>query len=274
MTSTKSPWGETSLLNLVRERRQRTNLYNASSYWDARAASRDGLARSIWPSNVFNGFWDERQRTILQRMLGAVAGRRVVDVGCGTGRMVRFMAAQGAQEVLGLDFSEETVNLAREETSRSPSANTSCTLSFEVGNVLQAFAPALRGKFDDALVLGCLSVACQTQEQLGLAFGHVASLVRPGGRVLLLEPIHRSPLLRRVLPLGIEEWIAAANRAGLHLHKADRMGFAPLRLVLSVRDLPSGVVGPLFEAGEALLDHSPYLGFLADYKCLLFTRAP
>jgi hypothetical protein len=88
----------------------------------------------------------------------------------------------------------------------------------------------------------------------------------------VLEPIHRSPLLRRILDLGLEEWIAAANRAGLSLAHADRMGFVPLRLVLSVRDLPQAVVRPLFEAGEKLLDRAPWLAPLSDYKLLLFTR--
>jgi hypothetical protein len=90
--------------------------------------------------------------------------------------------------------------------------------------------------------------------------------------VLLLEPIHRSPLLRRVLALGLEEWIASANGAGLALLGADRMGFVPGRLVLSVRELPRAVVTPLFRAGERLLDRAPWLAPLADYKLLVFTR--
>jgi hypothetical protein len=101
----------------------------------------------------------------------------------------------------------------------------------------------------------------------------VARLVRPGGRVLLLEPIHRSPLLRRVLDLGLEEWIACANAAGLALERADRMGFVPVRLFLSVRDLPVPFVAPIFRAGERLLDRAPWLAPLSDYKLLLFVRS-
>jgi hypothetical protein len=80
-------------------------------------------------------------------------------------------------------------------------------------------------------------------------------------------------LLRRVLDLGIEEWIACANAAGLSLTQADRMGFVPVRLVFSVRDLPRVVVAPIFRAGERLLDAAPWLYPLADYKLLLFTRS-
>ena len=75
-----------------------------------------------------------------------------------------------------------------------------------------------------------------------------------------------------MLDLGLEDWIAAANGAGLALVQADRMGFVPVRLVFSVRDLPRGLVAPIFRAGERLLDTAPWLYALSDYKLLLFTR--
>ena len=101
--------GGTSFWQLVRERRGRDAIYHASDYWDARANSRSGLARSMWPSNSFNELWDERQRALLKRALGSIAGRRVVDLGCGTGRMTRFFSSLGAREVVGVDFSSTTV---------------------------------------------------------------------------------------------------------------------------------------------------------------------
>ena len=260
--------GATSIWQLVKERRTRDALYHDAGYWDARASARAGLARSIWPSNTFNALWDERQRALLTRVLGDLHGRRVVDVGCGTGRMSRFFAEQGAGDVVGLDFSPSTVAAAREETPAN-----SGNVRFAVGDVVGGFDTALHGTFDDAVILGCLSVACRDLPSLERAMKNVAQLVRPGGRVLILEPIHRSPLLRRVLDLGLEDWIGVANRAGLRLQKGDRMGFVPVRLVLSVRDLPRALVAPFFHAGEKLLDRFPYLAPLSDYKLLLFSHA-
>jgi SAM-dependent methyltransferase len=272
-------WGRTSILQLVRERRTRDALYHDAGYWDARASARDGLARSIWPSNVFNQFWDERQRGVITRLLhhdgvDGVRGRRVVDVGCGTGRMTRFFAAQGAAEVLGLDFSASTVTAAEDETRAlgGAAALEAKSIRFAQGDVVAGLDAHGVGAFDDAVVLGCLSVACRDLDQLDKAFANVARLVRAGGRVLIAEPIHRSPLLRRVLDLGLEDWIGSANRAGLRLVTGDRMGFVPVRLVMSVRDLPSAMVAPAFRAGEALLDAAPWLAPLSDYKLLLFTR--
>jgi SAM-dependent methyltransferase len=263
--------GATSLWQLVKERRTRDALYHDAGYWDARASARAGLARSIWPSNTFNALWDERQRSLLTRVLGDLRGRRVVDVGCGTGRMSRFFAEQGAAEVVGIDFSPSTVEAAREETPAN--ATGSGNVRFTVGDVVGGLDASLHGAFDDAVVLGCLSVACRDLPALERAMKNVAALVKPGGRVLILEPIHRSPLLRRVLDLGLEDWIGVANRAGLELLQGDRMGFVPVRLVLSVRDLPRALVAPFFHAGEKLLDRFPYLAPLSDYKLLLFQRA-
>jgi SAM-dependent methyltransferase len=261
--------GATSIWQLFKERKTRDALYHAADYWDARASARDGLARSIWPSNVFNEYWDLRQRELIIRTLGDVRGRRVADVGCGTGRMTRFFAAAGAREVVGVDFSPSTVISAREESQRvAPDAK----VEFAVGDVVAGLDQLGVGSFDDAVVLGCFSVACRDLGSLEKAMKNVARIVRPGGRVLIMEPIHRSPLLRRVLPLGLEDWISAANRAGLMLSGADRMGFAPVRLVMSVRDLPRAVVGTAFRAGEWLLDRAPYLAPLSDYKLLLFTH--
>jgi hypothetical protein len=50
------------------------------------------------------------------------------------------------------------------------------------------------------------------------------------------------------------------------------MGFVPVRLVFSVRDLPRSIVLPAFAAGEKLLDAAPWLSPLSDYKLLLFAR--
>lgn len=265
----KNGHGATSIWQLFKERGNRDAIYHDSNYWDSRASAREGMARSLWPSNVFNEVWDIRQRDLIVRMLGDVRDRRVVDVGCGTGRMSRFFAAAGAREVVGVDFSPSTVVAAREETAQTAQAN--APIKFAEGDVVAGLDHLGVGSFDDAIVLGCFSVACRDEASLEKAMRNVGRLVRKGGRVLIMEPIHRSPLLRRVLPLGLEEWIAAANRAGLVLQGADRMGFVPVRFFCSVRDLPRALVTPVFNAGEWLLDRAPYLSPLSDYKMLLFT---
>jgi SAM-dependent methyltransferase len=268
---TKSGTGSTSVWQLAKERASRDAIYGDASYWDARASAREGMARSMWPSNSFNAAWNERQRELIERSLGNLAGRRVIDVGCGTGRIARWLAEErGASHVVGIDFSAATVEAARLEASPLVSSG---LVRYEQGDILAGLGSLRLGTFDDAIVLGCLSVACADRAALERAMANVAALVRKNGRVLLLEPIHRAPLLRRVLNLGVEEWVACANAAGLSLQNADRMGFVPFRLFLSVRNFPTFVVSPLFQAGERWLDRAPWLAPLSDYKLLVFERA-
>ena len=259
--------GATSVVNLIRERRGRSELYGKAHYWDSRAKERSGLSRSLWPSNAYNLLWDERQRRVLERTLGEVSGLRILDVGCGTGRMTRHLAREGAS-VIGVDFSSETVTLAAEETRQ---AGLSDRTRFETGDVLQGFENL--GHFDRILVVGCLSVACRSEADLRQALQNLRGSLVPGGQLILLEPIHRSALLRRVLALDVNAWIAHAEAVGLRLVHRDAMGFVPLRLVASVREAPVPWLRAPFEAFENLLDTTPLFHLFADYK-LLVLQAP
>src|SRR5262249_4804229 len=148
--------GSASVWQLFKERATRDALYGVASYWDARASARSGMARSLWPSNAFNVVWDDRQRAILLRALGSIGGRKVLDVGCGTGRIARFLAEDcGARHVVGVDFSAATVDAARLE---SGALVTSGIIRYERGDVVAGLDALGLGAFDDAIVLGCLSV--------------------------------------------------------------------------------------------------------------------
>ncbi len=115
-------------------------------------------------------------------------------------------------------------------------------------------------------------MACSDAEVFDRALSHLVSLVRPGGRLFFLEPIHRSRLLRRILRMSPSDWIRRCEAHGLVLVDRGRMGFVPARLVFAFRDWPDACVRPLFRGGEWLLDAAPLLDPLADYKCLLFRR--
>jgi ubiquinone/menaquinone biosynthesis C-methylase UbiE len=57
------------------------------------------------------------QADVLARMLGPVEGRRVLDVGTGTGRAAFLLAGAGAH-VTGVDASEQMLAIARERAAR------------------------------------------------------------------------------------------------------------------------------------------------------------
>ena len=56
--------------------------------------------------------WWERFAALVE--LGDLTGRRVLDVGCGTGRLAAALAIEARARVWGVDASEEMVSVARE----------------------------------------------------------------------------------------------------------------------------------------------------------------
>jgi SAM-dependent methyltransferase len=251
---------------MVRDRLTKQGLYDTPSYWDMKAEAYEGLARSNWPSNTFNRFWDERQMAILSAVVGDVHGLDAVDVACGTGRACRHLARAGAR-VTGLDFAPQTLDAARAETRAA-----GLTVDYRLYDALTPPRPELAERFDLGITISCLAMACRAPEDFDRALANLVSLVRPGGRFFFLEPIHESRLLRRILKMSVREWIERSNRHGLTLLDRGRMGFVPTRLLFAFRDWPESYVEPLFRGGERLLDASPLLEPLSDYKWLLFRR--
>ncbi len=93
-----------NLLTMIRQRRNRKNLYSTADYWDSKAATFDTTAVSMWPNQSLNCLYDEEQRRMIDRHMGRVNGLEVLDVGCGTGRLSRWLVYRGAR-VTGVYFS-------------------------------------------------------------------------------------------------------------------------------------------------------------------------
>jgi 2-polyprenyl-3-methyl-5-hydroxy-6-metoxy-1,4-benzoquinol methylase len=108
------------MMNRVREmwkqRQERETLYATAAYWDHKAEVFRGKAVSMWPNNVLNELYEREDEVEIRRRLGDVNGLDVLDLGCGTGRMSRWLAAQGAR-VTGVDFSAGALAIARSESS-------------------------------------------------------------------------------------------------------------------------------------------------------------
>lgn len=86
------------------------NIYDDAQFFDGYSQfprSRDGLAAAAeWPS--------------LKAMLPPLAGKRILDLGCGFGYFGQWAAQNGAADVLGLDLSERMLAVARENGAGLP----------------------------------------------------------------------------------------------------------------------------------------------------------
>ena len=118
----------------------------------------------------------------LRAMLPDLAGKRVVDLGCGFGWFCRWAREAGAAEVLGLDVSANMLARARETTSDS-------AISYRQADLETLALPA--ASFDvaySALTLHYLA-------NLGALFDTVHRALAPGGRFVFSaeHPLYTEP---------------------------------------------------------------------------------
>lgn len=103
---------------------------------------------------------------------GALAGKSCLDVGCGGGLLSESLAGEGAESVLGLDASEEMLEVARLHAEAGSVGN----LDYRHGA-----AEELDGAFD---VVCCLEVLEHVPRPAEL-MAECARLTRPGGHVFV-----------------------------------------------------------------------------------------
>lgn len=116
---------------------------------------------------------DQRWRRAAVQAAGPVAGRLVVDVCCGTGDLALAFRAAGAR-VVGVDFTLEMLELA--------------TRKDEPETVVFAHGDALRLPVADATAdVASVAFGIRNVEDRLQGLAELARVVRPGGRVVVLE---------------------------------------------------------------------------------------
>jgi 2-polyprenyl-6-hydroxyphenyl methylase/3-demethylubiquinone-9 3-methyltransferase len=117
----------------------------------------------------------------LARLAGGLAGKRVVDVGCGGGILTESMAAQGAH-VTGIDLGEKPLKVASLHKLES-----GLEIEYRLCSV-ESFAAERPGAFD---IVTCMEMLEHVPDPAS-SVRACAQLVKPGGW-LFLSTINRSP---------------------------------------------------------------------------------
>ena len=102
-------------------------------------------------------------------------GKRIIDMGCGTGEYALWYAAQGAGDVVGIDMSPGSLSVARQRKEESKLEN----VSFQSMDLLKCDFPD--NSFDYSYSVGVLH---HTADPLR-GFRHLARVTRPGGVVVV-----------------------------------------------------------------------------------------
>src|SRR6478672_2825883 len=165
-----------------------------------------------------------------------LAGKEVLDVGCGGGILSEAMAARGAR-VTGIDLSDKAIGVARLHQ-----FETGASVEYRVA-AAETLALEMPAAFD---VVTCLELLEHVPEPASTVAA-CATLVKPGGSVVF-STINRNPksyaqailgaeYLLRLLPRGTHDWsrflrpselAAFGRRTGLVLERMIGMTYNPL----------------------------------------------
>jgi toxoflavin synthase len=107
------------------------------------------------------------------RMVGALEGKRVLDLACGFGYYTRRLKQRGAAQVVGVDISPEMIRLAHEQEQAEPLG-----ITYQVGD---AVALPRLGPFDLVTAVYLLNYATSKDQMRGMCRSAYDNLV-PGGR--------------------------------------------------------------------------------------------
>lgn len=131
-----------------------------------------------------------------------LAGKALLDIGCGGGALVRALAARGARAT-GVDPSAEAIAAAR---AKAPEA------AFHVASAERL--PFADAGFDGAIFLNALHHIAGMAEALREA----GRVVRPGGRIMVVEPLAAGSFFAALRP--VEDETAARPAAQRAIEQA------------------------------------------------------
>jgi len=243
---------------MLKNRLHREGIYSTSEYWDSKATEHVGDAISMWPNNHLNIHYHAETLGVIEKYLKDVTGKRTLDVGCGTGRISRFFAHRGAI-VQGIDFSAKALEVARRtDVGDNPSYRLQSLFDLDE-----------KGVYDIAVSWGSLTFACRSSEQLLAAMTRMAQALKPDGRALFLEPVHRG-FLHRVLNMNVREFCRVMEQAGFKVESVANMHFWPMRLLLAYISWPRFITSAGYHVGQGVMKimNSRAMG---DYKAIYAT---
>ena len=144
------------------------------TYWRRPKA---GVIYDLEFRNLVGRFADRSETEPLLDLVGGLKGKKILEVGCGTGRFLKLF--DSSNELYGLDVSEEMLQIARQ---RNPGA------SLHVGSA--ELLPFDSGAFD---VVYCFRVLQHIVNQEKVVH-EIARVTKPGGMVILVTYNSWSPL--------------------------------------------------------------------------------
>jgi 2-polyprenyl-6-hydroxyphenyl methylase/3-demethylubiquinone-9 3-methyltransferase len=224
----------------------------------AELAKFGALAHRWWdPTGEFKPLHDINPLRLghIERQCGGLAGKSVLDVGCGGGILAEAMAEAGAS-VTGIDLSEPGLAVARLHQLESKSTVAYCRIAAE------SLAAERSSAFD---LVTCLELLEHVPDPAS-TLAACARLVRPGGTVIC-STINRNPKSYLLAIVGAEYVLNLLPR-GTHdyarfLRPAEIAGFAR-RAGLDLVDLTGMTYNPLSRLYR--LERDTSVNYIATFR--------
>jgi ArsR family transcriptional regulator len=119
-------------------------------------------------------------RALSHGLVRLIRGQRIVDLGCGNGRLA-FLLAQSGNAVIGVDNSEEQIRLARSNPAAAVPPAPGGSIEFRQAPMEATGLPD--AAFDSVILSQSLHHAAKPKE----ALAESRRLLAPGGRILILD---------------------------------------------------------------------------------------
>jgi SAM-dependent methyltransferase len=175
-------------------------------------------------ASLLNAYYE---RPAMLALAGDVTGRRILDVGCGSGPLFAALRDRGAM-VTGFDKSAGMVELARRRLGDDADLQVA-----DLGSPL----PFPDGRFDDVIA----SLVLHYLEDWGPALAELRRVLKPGGR-LLVSVEHPFAITLMHLQAGREaDYFATSNRT-------EEYTFSGQTVLLSLWDRPLHAMTGAFTA--------------------------
>jgi 2-polyprenyl-3-methyl-5-hydroxy-6-metoxy-1,4-benzoquinol methylase len=184
-------------------------------------------------------------------------GIRIIDVGTGVGNWAFYLARQGAV-VDGIDLSGEMIEIAEERRDKNYGG---LPVQFHHCCIEELF---LQKDYYDLALTSSVLQHITTNTRLEQAFKRIAVVLRPGGVLIIMEPVLKRGRLQSglykpgndwLVRRNREEWISRAEEAKLLLNREVGVHFFAKRIFDSrffsvVRANDNGLSRPIDREGQ------------------------
>lgn len=181
--------------------------------WDDRAGlpGDSGVLDATDTAGRKNDLIDRVHKLVLRRAIPRVRGMRVLDAGCGNGRIAGWLAARGA-DVVGIDPSPAMIAAAM--------SRVACATFLEADVESLPFGDH---EFDAVLTVTVLQYLALSPARFSSALRELRRVLRRSGRIVLLEQVHdggldrgasRSYYVESLLAAGFERVSVRPARIG------------------------------------------------------------